>query len=200
MEFEKRGDHIGVFHDAVSDDICNYLIDNYRYYEEGGWASHRREYDGGSELDKSDSSAPLGERVTSPQYNRLRAEREGFFFDILNYECFPAYKQAYSLRDDIGIFSYDGKIQKTEKTEGYHQWHYESDNPNSRHRVLAWMLYLNDIEEGGETEFLYQSCRFKPKKGTVMIWPGQFTHMHRGNPPLNDTKYICTGWGEYYNE
>jgi hypothetical protein len=200
MKFENRGDHIGVFHDAISDRICNYILDNYKYYEEGGWTTHRREYDGGLAIDKSDRAATFGAISQRPQYNRLRAEREGFFFDILNNDLFPAYKHAYSLREDVDVFSFDGKIQKTEKSEGFHQWHYEADGPRTRHRVLAWMLYLNDIEEGGETEFLYQSCRFKPRKGTVLIWPGQFTHMHRGNPPLNETKYICTGWGEYYNE
>ena len=55
------------------------------------------------------------------------------------------------------------------------------------------MVYLNDVEEDGETEFLYQELKLKPKKGRVVIWPGSFTHLHRGNPPRS-TKYIATGW------
>ena len=31
-------------------------------------------------------------------------------------------------------------------------------------RTLAWMVYLNDVEEGGETEFLYQELKLKPSK------------------------------------
>ena len=58
-------------------------------------------------------------------------------------------------------------------------------------------VYLNDVTEGGETEFLYQKCRFKPEKNTILIWPAQFTHVHRGNPPLSNDKYIITGWVEY---
>ena len=58
---------------------------------------------------------------------------------------------------------------------------------------MAWMVYLNDVPEGGETEFLYQKLKVKPKKGTVLIWPGGYTHLHRGNPPMSD-KYIATGW------
>ena len=47
--------------------------------------------------------------------------------------------------------------------------------------------------DGGETEFIYQQKRFKAEKGTVLIWPAGYTHMHRGNPPLSN-KYIATGW------
>ena len=60
--------------------------------------------------------------------------------------------------------------------------------------MVAWMVYLNDVEEGGETEFLYQSLRIKPKANMAVLWPGSFTHIHRGNPPLSGDKYILTGW------
>jgi hypothetical protein len=66
-----------------------------------------------------------------------------------------------------------------------------------RERLLAWSLYLNDVDEGGETEFLYQSMRIKPKMGTFVLWPAFFTHTHRGNPPLSGLKYIATGWVEF---
>jgi hypothetical protein len=59
------------------------------------------------------------------------------------------------------------------------------------------MVYLNDIEDGGETEFLYLSKRVKPVTGRVLLWPAGYTHTHRGNPPLKDTKYIITGWVEF---
>jgi hypothetical protein len=63
---------------------------------------------------------------------------------------------------------------------------------------LFVIIYLNDVEDGGETEFIYQSTRVKPKKGTVVIAPSSFTHTHRGNPPLNGEKYIFTSWIEFY--
>ena len=69
---------------------------------------------------------------------------------------------------------------------------------NNQYRTIAWMVYLNDVEEGGETEFLYQKRKVKPTKGTVVIWPGSYTHVHRGNPPMS-TKYIATGWFQLDN-
>ena len=84
-------------------------------------------------------------------------------------------------------------LQKTDPMEGYHAFHAENVGWLNRQRVLAWMVYLNDVEEGGETEFLYQKLRIKPTKNTLLIWPGSFTHLHRGNPPYS-TKYVLTGW------
>ena len=85
-------------------------------------------------------------------------------------------------------------LQKTCPTKGFHHWHCENSSWHDAARWVAWMVYLNDVEEGGETEFLYQSLRIKPKKGMAVIWPGTYTHLHRGNPPLKGDKYILTGW------
>jgi hypothetical protein len=64
-------------------------------------------------------------------------------------------------------------------------------------RYLAYTVYLNTVEEGGETEFLYQKQRLKPEAGTLAIWPAAWTHVHRGNPPLSGSKYIITTWEEF---
>ena len=53
-------------------------------------------------------------------------------------------------------------------------FHGENINWNLHTRTMAWMAYLNDVEEGGETEFLYQQLKVKPKKGTVVIWLWKF--------------------------
>ncbi len=84
-------------------------------------------------------------------------------------------------------------LQKTMPTEGYHGWHYESNNITNSNRTLVWSVYFNDLEDSGETEFLYQKKKVKPKAGRVLIFPGSFTHLHRGNPPYQ-AKYIATGW------
>ncbi len=87
------------------------------------------------------------------------------------------------------------KIQKTLPTEGYHVWHIEHGKGfEVEPRAFAYSIYLNDVKEGGETEFLHFSKRVKPKKGRIVIWPAAFPYLHRGNPPLSDEKYILTSW------
>ena len=40
----------------------------------------------------------------------------------------------------------------------------------------------------------YQNLRVEPKVGKTLIWPAQWTHTHRGNPPLSGFKMYATGW------
>lgn len=87
------------------------------------------------------------------------------------------------------------KGQITKPGEGYHVWHCEAMDMQSSVRLLSYILYLNDIDEGGETEFLYYKKRIKPKAGTLLVFPAYFTHTHRGNTNLSDKdKVILTGW------
>ncbi len=81
---------------------------------------------------------------------------------------------------------------------GYPYWHcelYPKDAVcDTLHRVVLWTIYLNDSFEEGETEFLYQHKKIKPKTGSLLIAPTAFTHTHRGNKPINGDKYIATSW------
>ena len=79
---------------------------------------------------------------------------------------------------------------------GYPYWHSEvfpqTPHNDALHRVLLFMYYLNDVEEGGETEFYYQNRTIKPKAGRMVIAPAYFTHTHRGAIPRSNDKYILT--------
>ena len=87
------------------------------------------------------------------------------------------------------------KIQKTLPSEGYHIWHLEHNRGyDNERRAFVFSIYLNDVDEGGETEFLHFSKRVKPVTGRIVIWPAAFPYVHRGNPPLSGAKYILTSW------
>ncbi len=107
--------------------------------------------------------------------------------------CFEQYLEWYPFLKNFNYHSTTCLLQKTTPTEGYHDWHSESNNIAAANRTLVWSVYFNDIEDSGETEFLYQQKRIEPKAGRVLIFPGSFTHLHRGNPPYK-SKYIATGW------
>ena len=107
--------------------------------------------------------------------------------------CCEQYFNWYPFLKNFTFISTTCLLQKTDPTEGYHDWHSESNNIACANRTLVWSVYFNDLEDSGETEFLYQKKKIKPKAGRVLIFPGSFTHLHRGNPPYK-SKYIATGW------
>ncbi|MCH1921405.1 2OG-Fe(II) oxygenase [Shewanella sp. A3A] len=90
-------------------------------------------------------------------------------------------------------------IQKYPQQQGgYPHWHSEQypqlGQTDALHRIALFMVYLNDVEQGGETEFFYQQRKLQPSKGSVVIAPAGFTHTHRGNIPISNDKYIATSW------
>ena len=100
--------------------------------------------------------------------------------------------------DDGVIKSTKQKLQKTEIGGGFHTWHCEDTNLASSNRIAVWTIYLNDVKEGGETEFLYHAHREKAEKGKICFFPANYMATHRGNPPISNEKYIVTGWYTLY--
>jgi hypothetical protein len=90
-------------------------------------------------------------------------------------------------------------IQWYKPGEGYYDWHTERCDANSpmRDRHLVWMTYLNDVENGGGTQFYHQNTTVGAKKGKTLIWPADWTYTHRGEVAPNEDKYIITGWFNY---
>lgn len=126
---------------------------------------------------------------------------ESSFIDVFKktseviFEVAKVYREAITTVADYRLYNPMVKFQWTPIGGGFHPWHIEhgGGSLNSR-RVLVWMIYLNDVDDGGETEFLYQMVKVKPKKGTLVMWPAGLTHPHRGNPPYSNEKFILTGW------
>ena len=82
-------------------------------------------------------------------------------------------------------------IQHYKPGEGFYAWHHERGEI-AMHRELVFMTYLNDVPDGG-TEFLYQDLTTTAKKGKTLIWPANYTHIHRGQISKTQEKYIITG-------
>ena len=85
------------------------------------------------------------------------------------------------------------KIQHYKKNKGYFKKHYEKFNLQEVNRELVYMLYCNDVKNGG-TNFPFQNIKTECKKGSLIIWPAFFTHPHQGIISKDKEKYIATGW------
>ena len=65
-------------------------------------------------------------------------------------------------------------------------------------RVLVWMFYLNDVNDGG-TRFTNYNKIINATKGRLVLWTPYWTHTHHGIISRTQTKYIATGWYSFIN-
>jgi hypothetical protein len=187
---------VGVYENAFSPDYCNRVIEQFDHLESQGFTNSRQKLNDGTKLQKDDTAIFTGGlEIDHKGMHKMVGEQ---FNEVFWNECYPHYSQHFAALIDADPHSiYCNKVQKTAVGQGYHVWHFEQGNRHCSNRILAYILYLNDVDEGGETEFLYQCKRYKPKQGTLVLFPAAFTHTHRGNPPLSNDKYVITGWVEY---
>lgn len=112
------------------------------------------------------------------------------------YNCYADYAKQWPFLEktfpvvDIGRFN----LQKYNPGGHFAHIHSERTDIASLHRLFAFMTYLNDDFEDGNTHFIHQQLKIKPEKGKTLIWPAEWTHAHAGEIVTSGAKYIATGW------
>ena len=183
---------IGIYDGYITEEECNNAIKLYENEDKFNKTLNRIGGENASILYKQDQQYFAASHNITVWWETLKTM-------ILNYD--QAWKHYIKNTGASEAFGQDEfyyttlKIQKTLPTEGYHVWHVEHGKGfDNEARAFVFSVYLNDVEEGGETEFLHFSKRVKPKKGRIVIWPASFPYIHRGNSPLSGEKYLLTSW------
>ena len=112
-------------------------------------------------------------------------------------KCVRQYVEKYPesewniLQLDFGLMN----VQHYLPEQGFPSWHKERlpSDPIGGLREGVWMLYLNDVPDGG-TQFKFQDLEVKAEKGKMVLWPSYWTHQHRGVISPTTEKLIATGW------
>ena len=87
------------------------------------------------------------------------------------------------------------QIERVDPGQGFN-WHYDLTQ-NTDPRVLAGLLYLRTITEGGYTEFAHQDQKIQPEAGKIVLFPPFWTHIHRGVTPARVSKYVMSFFWVY---
>ena len=135
----------------------------------------------------------------------LRVDIKNRDKEILNYyaeldRVVKEYKKKYiycDIQQDPWGITEPWNLQKYKPKEGYFIKHSERTGNELAHRHLTFMTYLNDVKDGGETEFYYQKLKIQPEIGLTLLWGTDWTFTHRGITSNTETKYIVTGWYGY---
>ncbi|KGP92301.1 2OG-Fe(II) oxygenase [Pontibacillus chungwhensis BH030062] len=95
--------------------------------------------------------------------------------------------------DGLQILHY----QPGQEYKAHHDFFKQSDN----NRISTLVLYLNDVEEGGETLFPELGLSVTPKKGMAVYFEYFYQDeelnnktLHSGNPVVKGEKWIATQW------
>lgn len=104
-------------------------------------------------------------------------------------DCFWGLSTWKELRDT------NYRLQRYIKNSGFYKQHIDGAvwlGPNSAVRVLAVVIYLNDVTEGGATFFPEHDYRVEPKAGNMALFPAAWTHPHVAEMPLSEDKWIIS--------
>ena len=169
---------------SLSEELCKEIIDR---FEKGGCGSQGVFADGTvnedikKTFDLNISHLDEWKDLDKKLYEILSVELDEYMKStmVADMVYFPV---------DIADSGY--QIQKYNQMSGFYNWHVD-DTPLQK-RYIVYMWYLNDVEEGGETEF--RDFKIKPERGKLVMFPATWEWPHRANAPITSAKYICTGW------
>lgn len=199
---------IGYFENAFTPEECDQILER---LERAKTLKLAYQGQSGSGINHDIKSSIDFDLLTSPieddvmfGYGIIEKLNEIVVEDYLN--KFP-HQNEYSGSEDLFLsqtFYELLQIQQYPKSTGhYNAWHAETGTFEMSRRLFSFLLYLDDVEEGGETDFLYATDKngemlsIKPKKGTLLIHPASFPFIHRGRTPISNDKAILTTWLSY---
>ena len=187
IETETNNNFIGCW--QIDRKICDEII---AFYEEN--LTDVRDGSSGGKIDKQVKSS----KDISIRPNQLKENKYEVFLRYMHIlkDCYADYMKQWphlkTLFDSVEVSNFN--IQKYYTGGHFKKYHMERTNILNSSRVFAWMTYLNSVNDGGSTDFLYYDLSIKPTTGKTLIWPAEWTHAHRGGIVNDGVKYIITGW------
>jgi Rps23 Pro-64 3,4-dihydroxylase Tpa1-like proline 4-hydroxylase len=201
--------YIYINENSLSTDLCDEIITKFEEEEKKRAGSTF-----GGIQPKVKDTIDYDIEINNPKWSRIREtliaelvnniEIYASKLDLLMYHLQPLdisvvtnnpKKNIYKELDFNGLFFETIMVQKYKSNTGRYVYHndFSSESDKKRYRVLTYIYYLNDVEEGGETQF-WDNYKIKPQKGKLVLFPASWTYPHSGLMPISHDKYIITGW------
>ena len=186
---------IRVYDDVVDEESCERMI---KMFEDSKDTQPVK-------LDDGDNSISFTQ-LTMVEHKEWESVQAGML------EVFQDYIMRYNI--DVSLkskqwpetYGYEAIRMKRYLDNDYDRFdpHVDVLNYETARRFLAFFIYLNDVEEGGETEFvnLYKPGTYVPfkveaKRGRLLMFPPLWPWYHAGRKPISNNKYIIHSYCHY---
>lgn len=130
---------------------------------------------------------------------------------VINKEIDPSWTPFETVLSDsfhtcVKLYLYMNKFAKVTTDTGYEMLRYGIGGQFDEHvdvipghqqwgyRRISGLAYLNDNYEGGELEFPRRNIIIKPKAGSIVLFPSDFSYSHASRPIKTGTKYAIVTW------
>lgn len=193
-----RSSYILIGDNVVSRDVCDDIIDRcIRHYDDffypgptlGGVDIHTKssmdfDFSAQAVVSKGFDPEPWAtyEEIMSDALTTVISEYQSNFFDLWRVPSLY----------DTGF-----RLQHYVKNFGYYREHIDGcvwGPISSRHRIFGVVIYLNDVESGGETNFPVQGQKVQARAGRVALFPAAWTHPHAGLPAHSGDKWMISSF------
>lgn len=102
------------------------------------------------------------------------------------------YLDAYGKRYNVGFSHIEAACLN--RYEVGQEYRAHADAGPGHDRVISALIYMNDVEEGGETHFPLFDVTVQPRKGRLVIFPSNYAYLHEARPPSVGVKYSLAVW------
>lgn len=182
--------YVRVYDDVFEPEFCNKLIKTYDGLESSEYmrkSEHSWEQDYRSFVEVNICSEPAFKDFVGSYYSRVDEVYKHYKSVVKN----SFYPPQYSFED--------GRMKKYEANDhDQFGWHVDVGDKYSAERFLVMFCYLNDVAEGGETEFESDlGFTVEPKCGRIVVFPPMWMWPHRGKKPISNSKYILSTYLHY---
>lgn len=156
----------------------------------------------------------------NPKFQKLLDKNQGAYTNNTNYcsfhvnkKMFPnafnliqnqmirylqEYKDFCGINCDLGGVYENFEFMVFKKDAGKFEQHIDS-NGTSHSRTIAFIWYLNDMEDGGELHMPSAKAPLKitPEKGKLIMFPTDWTHYHYVTTPKSSNRFSINTFLRY---
>lgn len=183
------GRYIQIYENTLTPDFCQELVDMFESHKHLYNVFDMPSYDSRTYFNQIDiSSAALTSDKFKEYHDTLVDVGSKIIKDYIEILPSPVHPHYYDTWENFRIKRY--------MPGGYEGFglHADSTMHTTNTRWLAFFWYLNTVEEGGSTTFLYHEedviGSVEAKQGRCLVFPPTWTYPHKGDAPISSPKYI----------